>query len=119
MGRKFTKRKEVGMVSNKLFKTFTIILHVCSMVLGIVALAFVATAFSNADLNVIASYLARETGGDMSQTATRVQFLEALKITGVYSSAVKACCFGLGAIVTSFAGNIMGVIGNVDRKGNR
>ena len=107
------------MVSNKLLKTFTIILHVCSMFLGIVALAFVATAFSKADLNVIASYLARETGGDMSQTATRVQFLEALKLTGVYSSAVKACCFGLGAIVTSFAGNIMGVIGNVDRKGNR
>ena len=107
------------MVSNKLLKTFTIILHVCSMVLGIVALAFVATAFSKADLNVIASYLARETGGDMSQTATRVQFLEALKLTGVYSSAVKACCFGLGAIVTSFAGNIMGAIANVDRKGNR
>ena len=107
------------MVSKKLFETLTIVLHLCSMVLGIVALAFVATAFSKADLNVIASYLARETCGDMSQTATRVQFLEALKLTGVYSSAVKACCFGLGAIVTSFAGNIMGVIGNVDRKGNR
>ena len=62
------------MVSKKLFDTFTIVLHLCSMVLGIVALAFVATAFSKADLNVIASYLARETGGDMSQTATRVQF---------------------------------------------
>ena len=107
------------MVSKKLFRTFTIILHVCSMLLGIVALAFVATAFSKADLNTIASYLARETGGDMSQTATRVQFLEALSLTGVYSSAVKACCFGLGAILSSFAGNIMGVIGNVDRKGNR
>lgn len=107
------------MVSNKLFKTFTIILHFCSMVFGIVSLAFVATAFSKADLNTIASYLARETGGDMSQTATRVQFLEALKLTGVYSSAVNACCFGLGAILASFAGNIMGVIGNVDRKGNR
>ena len=119
MEQKFTKRKEVGMVSNKLFKTFTIILHFCSMVLGIVALAFVATAFSKADLNMIASYLARETEGDMSQTATRVQFLEALKLTGVYSSMVKACCFGLGAILASFAGNIMGVIGNVDHKGNR
>ena len=119
MGRLLRKLEVTKMVSKKLFETLTIVLHLCSMVLGIVALAFVATAFSKADLNVIASYLARETGGDMSQTATRVQFLEALKLTGVYSSAVKACCFGLGAIVTSFAGNIMGVIGNVDRKGNR
>ena len=107
------------MVSNKLFKTITIILHFCSMVFGIVALAFVATAFSKADLNAIASYLARETEGDMSQTTTRIQFLEALKLTGVYSSTVKACCFGLGAIVTSFAGNIMGVIGNVNHQRNR
>mgnify|MGYP004558365213 CR=1 FL=1 len=107
------------MASNKLFKTLTIILHFCSMALGVVALAFVSCAFAKADLNAIASYLARETGGDMSQTATRVQFLEALRLTGVYSSVVKACCFGLGAIVTSFAGNIMGVIGNVDSKGNR
>ena len=107
------------MASKKLFDTLAIVLHIFSMIFGIVALAFVATAFSKADLNVIASYLARETGGDMSQTATRLQFLEALKLTGVYSSTVKACCFGLGAIVTSFAGNIMGVIGNVNRKGNR
>ena len=107
------------MVSKKLFDTLAIILHFCSMVFGIVALAFVANSFAKADLNTIASYLARETGGDMSQTATRIQFLEALRLTGVYSSAVKACCFGLGAIVTSFAGNIMGVIGNVDHQGNR
>lgn len=107
------------MVSNKLFKTFTIILHVCSMVLGIVALAFVANAFAKADIEVISDYLSRILDGNMSATATKQQFLEALRLTGVYSSAVKSCCFGLGAIATSFAGNIMGVIGNVDRKGNR
>lgn len=105
------------MVSNKLFKTFTIILHFCSMVFGIVALAFVATAFSKADLNVISDYVRSQT--DFSVPVTTQDFILALKLTGVYSSAVKACCFGLGAIVTSFAGNIMGVIVNVDRKGNR
>lgn len=105
------------MVSNKLFKTFTIILHFCSMIFGIVALAFVANAFANADLNVINDYVRSQT--DFSVPVSTQQFILALKLTGVYSSAVKACCFGLGAIATSFAGNIMGVIGNVNRKGNR
>lgn len=105
------------MVSKKLFDTLTIVLHLCSMIFGIVALAFVATAFSKADLNVISDYVRSQT--DFSVPVSTQDFILALKLTGVYSSAVKACCFGLGAIVASFAGNIMGVIGNVDRKGNR
>lgn len=105
------------MVSNKLLKTFTIILHVCSMIFGIVALAFVATAFSKADLNVISDYVRSQT--DFSVPVTTQEFILALKLTGIYSCAVKACCFGLGAIVTSFAGNIMGVISNVDHQRNR
>lgn len=117
MVRKFTKRKEAGMVSKKLLKTFTIILHVCSMIFGIVALAFVATAFSKADLNVISDYVRSQT--DFSVPVTTQEFILALKLTGIYSCAVKACCFGLGAIVTSFAGNIMGVISNVDHQRNR
>ena len=117
MGRLLLKLEGTKMVSKKLFETLTIVLHFCSMVFGIVALAFVATAFSKADLNVISDYVRSQT--DFSVPVTTQDFILALKLTGVYSSAVKACCFGLGAIVTSFAGNIMGVIGNVDRKGNR
>lgn len=87
------------------------------MIFGIVALAFVANAFAKADLNVINDYVRSQT--DFSVPVSTQQFILALRLTGVYSSAVKACCFGLGAIATSFAGNIMGVIENVDRKGNR
>lgn len=105
------------MVSNKLFKTLTIILHFCSMVFGIVALAFVSSAFAKVDMGIITEYL--RNGNDTMCKITEYEFVSALNLGETCPTAIKACCFGLGAIATSFVGNIMGVIGNVDRKGNR
>ena len=105
------------MVSKKLFDTLAIVLHLCSMIFGIVALAFISCSVAKVDMKVIDEYLLN--GNDTMCKITEYEFVSALNLGEVFPSAIKACCFGLGAIVTSFAGNIMGVIGNVDRKGNR
>ena len=105
------------MVSKKLFDTLTIVLHLCSMIFGIVALAFVSCAFAKADMGVIGEYL--RNGNDTMCKITEYEFVSAFNLGETFQSAIKACCFGLGSIVTSFAGNIMGVIENVNRKGNR
>lgn len=105
------------MVSKKLFDTLTIVLHLFSMIFGIVALAFISCAVAKVDMEVIGEYL--RNGNDTMCKITEYEFVSALNLGEIFPTTIKACCFGLGAIVTSFAGNIMGVIGNVDRKGNR
>lgn len=105
------------MVSKKLFKALAIVLHLFSMAFGIVALAFISCALTKADMGVINEYLLN--GNDTMCKITEYEFVSALNLGETYPTAIKACCFGLGAIVTSFAGNIMGAIENVDRKGNR
>lgn len=105
------------MVSKKLFDTLTIILHLCSMIFGVIALAFVSCAFAKVDMGVIGEYL--RNGNDTMCKVTEYEFVSALNLGETFPTAIKACCFGLGAIVTSFSGNIMGVIGNVNHQGNR
>lgn len=107
------------MDTKKAIKIISIVTHVFAFALGATALGLISCAFAKADYGAISSYLALKLNGDMSQTATYQQFLEALQLGGIYKHAVTSCCMGLGACMSSLIANILGVVANVDRKGNR
>ena len=105
------------MKQKKIIKIAAITIHALAFILGVSAFSLILFVFTKADLNVISEYIRSQT--EFNVPVTYQDFILALQLSGVYSSTIVACCFGLGACVCSLAGNILGIVSNFESKNDR